>query len=101
MPPEVDVKRDALLVQASVWIEQREVLGQIASATKSLTVGEAGGAFEKAVALYNKRTEEIGFWTWEGSSVLLKVAHALTEASKKYGATEQEISAATQGVIKR
>jgi hypothetical protein len=97
---DTDVHRKGLLSQATTWDDQARAIGGISTETHGMKVtGVDAGVFSDVVSVYNKVTDEVGTWTGEGKTVMLKITQALCDAARKYNATEQEIINATHGDI--
>lgn len=97
---ETDVERDGLLRQLTVWTEQGDMMGNIANeAQSSLVTGIDAGIFADAVDAYNAAAQEVGNWASQGQTQMQAIATALGVAAQRYGATEQQIAAASAAAL--
>jgi hypothetical protein len=97
---ETDYTASGLLRQLTVWQEQSEMLATMANEAQSSQItGVDAGIFADAVSAYNAAAQEIGNWCSQGATQMQAIATALGVASQRYGATEQQISAASAAAL--
>lgn len=88
-----------LLKQLTVWEKESQVMASLsAQAQGTIYTGDAG-FFSGAVDAYNQATQEIAHWCQQGAVQMQAIATALGVAAKRYGATEQQISEASQAAL--
>ena len=97
---QTDVERNSLLTQASAWDAQSSAMGQMAGQISAAQItGVDSGMFASAVSSYNQVCTEIGNWCSQGSQQMLAIVGALCTAAQRYGATEEQISQASNGAF--
>ena len=97
---DVDVERNSLLTQAGVWDEQSSAMGQMATEISGSEItGVDSGMFADAVSNYNQVCGQIGNWCTQGSQQMLAIVGALCTAARRYGATEEQITQASNGAF--
>jgi ABC-type multidrug transport system fused ATPase/permease subunit len=97
---QTDVERNSLLTQAGVWDAQSSAMGQMAQEISSSEItGVDSGMFASGVATYNTVCAEIGTWCSQGQQQMLAIVGALCTAARQYGATEEQISQASNNAF--
>jgi hypothetical protein len=96
---QTNVHLSSLLAQAKVWDEQSQAMGNIAQTAESTLMTTSGWPFSSAITAYNQVCKEISTWCGQGQKQMLQITDALCVAAKNYGATEEQLSQASDGVF--
>jgi len=94
-----NVNRAGLLAQAKVWDGQSQTMGTISGEVAGCKMTTSGWPWNDAITAYNQVVAQIGGWSSEGAQQMLAICGALCTAAARYGATEEQIVSASDGVF--
>lgn len=94
-----NVHRNSLLTQAKVWDEQSQVMGNITNEIAGLKMTTSGWPWADAVTTYNQVVQGMGSLSGEGQQQMVQIVDALCVAAQRYGATEEQLIQASDGVF--
>lgn len=94
-----NVNRAGLLAQAQVWDQQSQMMGNISQEVAGCKMTTTGWPWDAAITAYNQVVQQIDGWCGEGAQQMLAICGALCTAAARYGATEEQIVSASDGVF--
>ena len=100
MTAQVDYNPGFFLPQAHAWVEQANVMGTAAAESSGLQINGGGiWPFASAVDAYNKLVPMFSTLCTQGQQQMIAICDALCTAAKQYGATEDQLIQASDGVF--
>jgi hypothetical protein len=98
---QVDYSPGFFLPQAHAWVEQANVMGLAAAESSGLRINGGGSwPFAGAVAAYNQLCVMFNTLSTQGQQQMIAICDALCTAAKQYGATEDQLIQASDGVFR-
>lgn len=100
MTAQVDYSPGFFLPQAKAWADQAQVMGTAAAQSSGLQVNGGGmWPFAGAVTAYNQVCGIFTTLSAQGQQQMIAICNALCTAAKQYGATENQLTQASDGVF--
>lgn len=100
MNAQVDYSPGFFLPQAKAWADQAKAMGTAAAQSSGLQVNGGGiWPFAGAVAAYNQVCGSFTTLCTQGQQQMNAICDALCIAARQYGATESQLSQASDGVF--
>jgi hypothetical protein len=97
---ETDYSASGLLKQLTLWREQSLEMSSLSQqAQGSAITGVETGVFADAVSAYNQCVQEMQRLLSQGATQMEAISTALGVAAQRYGANEQQISAASSAAL--
>ena len=97
---ETNYSAPGLLKQLTQWAEQSQEMGSLAAQSQAAAItGVDSGIFADAVSAYNSCVQEMQTLFGQGAAQMAAISAALGVAAQQYGATEQQIAAASAAAL--
>jgi hypothetical protein len=74
-------------------------MGNVSQEVAGCKMTTTGWPWDAAITAYNQVVAEIGGWCGQGQAQMLAICGALCTAAARYGATEEQIVSASDGVF--
>ncbi len=100
MTAQVDYNPGFFLPQAKAWADQAQAMGNAARESSALRINLPGAwPFASALNAYNPLVPMFSTLCTQGQQQMIAICDALCTAAKQYGATEQQLIQASDGVF--